>query len=96
MRRYPIANSRGVALPLAIFALVVIGILVGASFYIGRQEQTVGRNTVRLQQARPLMEAFSFRSPTGIRHSSTPWRSAIRSRSAGPYPVVGTAARSGA
>jgi hypothetical protein len=51
MRRYPIANSRGVALPLAIFALVVIGILVGASFYIGRQEQTVGRNTVRLQQA---------------------------------------------
>lgn len=44
-------RPRGVALPMAIFALVVIGILVGASFYIGRQEQTVGRNTVRLQQA---------------------------------------------
>jgi hypothetical protein len=44
-------NSRGVALPMAIFALVVIGVLVGASFYIGRQEQAVGRNTVRLQQA---------------------------------------------
>jgi hypothetical protein len=44
-------SSRGVALPLAIFALVVIGVLVGASFYIGRQEQSVGRNTVRLQQA---------------------------------------------
>ena len=44
-------HPRGVALPLAIFALVVIGVLVGASFYIGRQEQTVGRNTVRLQQA---------------------------------------------
>jgi hypothetical protein len=44
-------SSRGVALPMAIFALVVIGVLVGASFYMGRQEQAVGRNTVRLQQA---------------------------------------------
>lgn len=44
-------SSRGVALPMAIFALVVIGVLVGASFYIGRQEQAVGRNTVRQQQA---------------------------------------------
>lgn len=51
MRANRIENSRGVALPLAIFALVVIGVLVGASFYIGRQEQSVGRNTVRLQQA---------------------------------------------
>jgi hypothetical protein len=51
MRDRRFENSRGVALPLAIFALVVIGVLVGASFYIGRQEQSVGRNTVRLQQA---------------------------------------------
>jgi len=51
MTAHRLATRRGVALPMAIFALVVIGILVGASFYIGRQEQTVGRNTVRLQQA---------------------------------------------
>lgn len=51
MQRHVCDNSRGVALPMAIFALVVIGVLVGASFFIGRQEQAVGRNTVRLQQA---------------------------------------------
>jgi len=51
MTAHRLSSRRGVALPMAIFALVVIGILVGASFYIGRQEQTVGRNTVRLQQA---------------------------------------------
>lgn len=51
MKRLVIGNTRGVALPMAIFALVVIGILVGASFFIGRQEMIVGRNTVRLQQA---------------------------------------------
>jgi hypothetical protein len=51
MQRQVRGNARGVALPMAIFALVVIGVLVGASFFIGRQEQAVGRNTVRLQQA---------------------------------------------
>ena len=50
-------DSRGVALPMAVFALVVIGVLVGASFFIGRQEQTVGRNTVRAQQAFSAAEA---------------------------------------
>jgi hypothetical protein len=52
-----IQNTRGVALPMAIFALVVVGVLVGASFFIGRQEQAVGRNTVRLQQAFSAAEA---------------------------------------
>jgi hypothetical protein len=42
---------------MAIFALVVIGVLVGASFFIGRQEQAVGRNTVRAQQAFSAAEA---------------------------------------
>lgn len=51
MQPHVAGNTRGVALPMAIFALVVIGVLVGASFFIGRQEQSVGRNTVRLQQA---------------------------------------------
>lgn len=50
-------NERGIALPMAIFALVVIGVLVGASFFIGRQEQIVGRNTVRVQQAFAAAEA---------------------------------------
>ena len=50
-------SNRGVALPLAIFALVVVGALVAGSFFIGMQEQRVGRNTVALQQAFAAAEA---------------------------------------
>ncbi len=46
-----IRNNRGVALPLAIFALVVIGAMVAGSFFVGTQEQRIGRNTVGSQQA---------------------------------------------
>lgn len=45
------ANERGIALAVAIFALVVVGALVAGAFFVGFQEQTVGRNTVRAQQA---------------------------------------------
>ena len=44
-------NERGIALAVSIFALVVIGALVSGSFFFGMQEQRVGRNSVRLQQA---------------------------------------------
>ena len=44
-------DERGVALGITIFAMMIIGALVGASFYIGVQEQRIGHNTVKLQQA---------------------------------------------
>src|SRR5437667_5592032 len=44
-------NERGIALAVTIFALVVIGGLVAAAFFVGVQEQRVGRNTVKLEQA---------------------------------------------
>lgn len=44
-------NERGIALAVAIFALVVIGALVAGSFFFGMQEQRVGRNSIRMQQA---------------------------------------------
>lgn len=50
-------NQRGIALPMAIFALVVIGGLVAGAFFVATQEQTVGRNTVKLQQAFAAAEA---------------------------------------
>ena len=53
----PWRPSSGAALPAAIFALLVVGVLVGTAFFLGRQEQLVGRNTVRSQQAFAAAEA---------------------------------------
>lgn len=50
-------ETRGIALPLAIFALVIIGALVAGAFFIGFQEQRVGRNTIKTQQAFAAAEA---------------------------------------
>ena len=44
-------SERGIALAVAIFALVVVGGLVAAAFFVGVQEQRVGRNTIKLGQA---------------------------------------------
>jgi hypothetical protein len=46
-----VRNERGVALAVSIFALVIIGGLVAGAFFMGMQEQRVGRNTIRFQQA---------------------------------------------
>jgi hypothetical protein len=46
-----VRNERGIALAVAIFALVVVGALVAGSFFFGMQEQRVGRNSIQLQQA---------------------------------------------
>lgn len=49
-------NERGFALALAIMALVVIGALVAGAFFVGMQEQRVGRNTIGMQQAAAAAE----------------------------------------
>ena len=51
MRASPVANERGMALAVAIFALVVIGALVAGSFYAGRLEQQTGQNGFYAVQA---------------------------------------------
>jgi hypothetical protein len=50
-------NERGFALAVAIFALVVVGALVAGGFYIGLQEQRMGRNAIGNQQAFHAAEA---------------------------------------
>jgi hypothetical protein len=62
MRR--LQNERGIALAVAIFALVVIGALVAGAFYVGTQEQRVGRNTVLIQQAMSAAEAGAYAQVT--------------------------------
>ena len=45
------AGERGIALAVAIFALVVIGALVAANFFSGRVEQQSGQNSLFARQA---------------------------------------------
>jgi len=44
-------NERGMALAIAIFALVIVGALVAGAFFAGTQEQRVAENSKRLQQS---------------------------------------------
>jgi hypothetical protein len=57
MRANPVSNERGIALAVAVFALVVIGALVAATFFSGRLEQQTGQNTVYATQAAEAAEA---------------------------------------
>jgi hypothetical protein len=51
MRARQISDERGIALAVAIFALVVIGALVAGTFFVGRLEQQTGQNTFYVAQA---------------------------------------------
>ncbi|HJQ65532.1 MAG TPA: hypothetical protein VJ816_04105, partial [Gemmatimonadales bacterium] len=44
-------NERGMALSVVLFALVVVGVLVGGALFVGTQEQRMGDNTRRLEQS---------------------------------------------
>lgn len=52
-----IRNERGMALALTLFALVIIGVLVAGSFFIGRTEQQTGSNVIWAGQAQEAAEA---------------------------------------
>jgi hypothetical protein len=50
-------DQRGMALALALFALVIVGALVAATFFVGRLEQQSGQNTLFALQAAEAAEA---------------------------------------
>jgi len=56
MRRI-VRDERGMALAVAIFALVVVGALVAGAFFAGTQEQRVGENQRRVQTSFGVAEA---------------------------------------
>jgi hypothetical protein len=57
MRANRVSNERGIALAVAVFALVVIGALVAATFFAGQLEQQTGQNAVYATQASEAAEA---------------------------------------
>jgi hypothetical protein len=57
MRGRRLSDERGIALAVAVFALVVIGVLVAGTFFAGRLEQQTGRNTLYAAQAAEAAEA---------------------------------------
>ena len=57
MRARRLSDERGIALAVAVFALVVIGALVAGTFFAGRLEQQTGRNTIYAAQAAEVAEA---------------------------------------
>jgi hypothetical protein len=50
-------DERGMALAVAIFALVVAGALIAGAFFAGNQEQRIGENSLRVQQSFGVGEA---------------------------------------
>jgi hypothetical protein len=57
MRGRRLPDERGIALAVAVFALVVIGALVAGTFFAGRLEQQTGRNAIYAAQAAEAAEA---------------------------------------
>ena len=66
MRRV-LRDERGMALAVAIFALVVVGALVAGAFFAGTQEQRVGENQRRVQTSFGVAEA-------GVQERVMSWR----------------------
>lgn len=51
------SDNRGMALVFALFAIVVLGALIGGAFFVGRVEQVTGYNTVWASQAGEAADA---------------------------------------
>ena len=76
MRSPRMNDERGVALAMAIFALVIIGILVAGSFFAGRLEQQSGQNTLFAAQAAEAAE-YGLSDALGTTYNSASTLQAI-------------------
>src|SRR2546427_4822438 len=68
-----LSNERGMALAVAIFALVVVGALVAGAFFAGTQEQRVGENSRRVTQSFGVAE-------TGLNEIIRNWQPQVINR----------------
>jgi hypothetical protein len=74
------SSRRGIALPTAVFLLVLVGAIVAAGLFVGIQDQRAGDNTRRLQQSFGVAELGAFEQ---VRNWSSAWNSL------GVYPAAG-------
>ena len=91
MRQFSVRNERGIALVVAILALVVIGAIVAGTFFISTVEQRTSFNTVQTTQAFEAAEA-------GIQSGTANWDVTWNSLPTGSYGATlsGTFSGSGA
>lgn len=73
--RLPLLSERGIALPLALFGLVIIGALLAGVFHMSRMEQRHGDNSISRAQAAEAAEA-------GLATMVAGWNPAVYNRMA--------------
>ncbi len=83
-----LVGERGIALAISVFAMVVIGGLVGATFYVGHLEQRSGRNTMYATQSFEASEA-------GLTSVLTAWNNSYNSMAVGDTMTLPTVNLSG-
>ena len=84
-----VGNERGMALAVAIFALVVVAALVAGAFFAGNLEQSTGRNTVYAFEAADAAES-------GVSSVFATWDPALNSLAVGDSltePITSLGAR---
>jgi len=84
MRTFNVRNERGIALVIAIVALVVIGAIVAGTFFISTLEQRTAFNTVEAAQA---FEAAEAGLQDGTANWNANWNSMASGTTQGPYTV---------
>jgi len=88
-------DERGMALAVAIFALVVVGALVAGAFFAGTQEQRVGENQRRVQTSFGVAEAGAQERVMSWRPDSMNKRQAYPEDSVPIYSVAAAATAPG-
>ena len=93
MRAPRLSDERGIALAMAVFALVIIGVLVAGAFFSGRLEQRGGRNSVMAAEAFEAAEGGLAYTLNDGWVNSTFNALAVGSSSVRPPVPIGTAAQ---
>src|SRR5512143_2713358 len=84
MGTFNVKNERGIALVVAIVALVVIGAIIAGTFFVSTLEQRTSFNTVQTTQA---FEAAEAGLQDATANWNTGWNSMASGATQGPYTI---------